>query len=341
MSNKRPAFIPPGLAYIADNINSKDNILGLPSIDKARWASGITFSHDRSTVFFAGCGYQYSAMLEPLVKLVRSADKMSINPDLPVVLAGIPKKMGIDAARLFTTAMSRKESSDADVLRDAVTVLKAAGIEPGYLGKDEPCCGAPLYHTGLQREFNEVAHHAYKRFKSHGVKKIISLVPSCTHALRNLAAKEIAGHDIEVKHFIEVVDENLGKLDLKYPHKVKVTYHDPCQLGRYMGLIEQPRRVLRAIGNVELVEPQWTSGEWSTCCGGGGGFEVVFPDMSLTLATNRVSELAATGADIIVTHCPGCLMQLKSGLKALKKDKIEVLDLATLISRSLRELNTK
>jgi Fe-S oxidoreductase len=341
MSKKRPAFIPPGLTYIADNINSKDNILGLPAIDKAKWASGLTFAHDRSTVFFAGCGYQYSAMLEPLVKLVRSADKMSVNPDLPVVLAGIPKKLGVDAARLFTTAMARKDSNDDGVLRDAVAVLKAIGMEIGYLGKDEPCCGAPLYHTGLQKEFSEAAHHAYKKFKSHGVKRVISLVPSCTYALRNLSAKFVPDHDIEVRHFIEVVDENVGKLKLRYPHKVKVTYHDPCQLGRYMGLTEQPRRVLKAIENIELVEPQWTSGEWSTCCGGGGGFEVVFPDMSLTLATNRVSELAATGAGIIATHCPGCLMQLKSGLKALKNDKIEVLDLATLISRSLQELNTK
>jgi len=341
MSKKRPAFIPPGLAYIADNINKKGNILGLPAIDKAKWATGLHFKHGSSTVFFAGCGYQYSAMLEPLVKLVRSADKMSIDPDLPVMLAGIPRKMGIDAARMFTAAMSRRENSDDDVLRDAVTVLEAAGIELAYLGKEEPCCGAPLYHTGLQREFIETAHNTYRKLKSHGVKRVISIVPSCTHALRNLSAKHVPGHDIEVRHFIEVVDENIGKLELKYPRKVKVTYHDPCQLGRYMGLTEQPRRVLKAIGNVELVEPQWTAGEWSTCCGGGGGFEVVFPDMSLMLATNRVNELAATGADIIATHCPGCLMQLKSGLKALKKDKIEVLDLATLISRSLRELNTK
>ena len=335
MNKKRPAFIPPGLTYIADNINTKDNILGLPPADKSRWASGISFKHGSPVAFFAGCGYQYSAMLEPLVNVVRSADRMAVDPALPVVLAGIPKKLGIDAARLFTAAMSSKEGSDDNVLQDAVAVLKALGIELAYLGKDEPCCGAPLYHTGLHREYSEAAHHAYKKFKSHGIKKVIGIVPSCTHAMRNLSAKFVHGHDIEVRHFIEVVDENLDKLKLKYPHRVKVTYHDPCQLGRYMGILEQPRRVIRAIENVELVEPQWTAGQWSTCCGGGGGFEVVFPDMSLTLASNRVSELAETGADIIATHCPGCLMQLKSGLKTLKKGKIEVLDLASLVARSL------
>ncbi|MCX5993120.1 MAG: (Fe-S)-binding protein, partial [Chloroflexi bacterium] len=124
------------------------------------------------------------------------------------------------------------------------------------------------------------------------------------------------------------------------PGNIRVAYHDPCQLGRYMGLIDQPRQVMRAIENVELAEPEWTSGEWSTCCGGGGGFEVVFPGMSQTLAEGRVRELLDTGADIVATHCPGCLMQLKSGLKALKKDKIEVIDLATLLARSLTGTNT-
>ena len=335
MNKKKPALIPAGLTYIADNINTKGNILGLSSADKAAWASGIEFKEGGPTAFFAGCGYQYSAMLEPLVNLVRSADRVALDPDLPVVLAGIPRKLGIDVAKVFGAALSDRKNSDENVLRDAVAVLKAAGIELSYLGKEEPCCGAPLYQAGLQREYGEVAGRAYRVFKMQGIKRVIGIVPSCTYALRNLSARFIDGYDIEAKHFIEVVDENLGRLNLKYPYRVKVAYHDPCQLGRYMGILEQPRHVLKSIQNIELVEPEWTAGEWSTCCGGGGGFEVVFPSLSLTLATNRARELVETGAEIIVTHCPGCLMQLKSGVKALKNARVEVLDLATLIARSL------
>jgi heterodisulfide reductase subunit D len=190
---------------------------------------------------------------------------------------------------------------------------------------------------GLRNEFSANAEKAYHKLKSSGVRKIIGIVPSCTHALRNVFPKVVPGFDIEVRHFIEVVADKMQQGKFKYPKNVKVTYHDPCQLGRYMDLIKQPRHVLRSIENIELVEPEWTSGEWSTCCGGGGGFEVVFPDMSQTLATNRVKELAETGADIIATHCPGCIMQLRSGLKQLKKSNIEVIDLATLIARSLPE----
>lgn len=332
--------MPAGLAYIADNINGKDNILGLPRRAKSEWADGLEFCKDNTTIFFAGCGYQYSSMLEPLVTLVRTADRMSINPDLPVVLAGVPKKLGVDVTGIYTKVVSRGNGSDADVLSDAVKVLKSLGIDPGYLGEDEPCCGAPLYHMGLQKEFAANAEKSYARLKSSGVKKIIGIVPSCTYALRKLFAGCIPGYDIEVRHFIEVVVEKIKPGQFKYPRKVKIAYHDPCQLGRYMGVLDQPRTVLKAVENVELVEPEWTAGEWSTCCGGGGGFEVVFPDMSQTLAMGRVNELAETGADIITTHCPGCLMQLKSGLKELKKGNIEVIDLASLLARSLAGMNT-
>jgi Fe-S oxidoreductase len=102
-----------------------------------------------------------------------------------------------------------------------------------------------------------------------------------------------------------------------------------------MGLIEEPRRILRAIKDIEFVEPKWTKCEFATCCGGGGGFEAVFPEMSEMLAVNRARELLETGAQIIVTHCPGCIMQLKAGLKAAKVENVEVLDLAQVVAMSL------
>jgi len=104
---------------------------------------------------------------------------------------------------------------------------------------------------------------------------------------------------------------------------------------RYLELVEEPRQILRAIKGIELVEPEWTRGEWATCCGGGGGFEAVFPELSEILAVNRTKELLETGAEIIVTNCPGCIMQLKAGLKELKNSTVEVLDLAQVVALAM------
>ena len=94
-------------------------------------------------------------------------------------------------------------------------------------------------------------------------------------------------------------------------------------------LVDQPRQILQAIKGIELVEPKWTSGEWATCCGGGGGFEAVFPELSEILAVNRVRELVDTGAEIITTNCPGCIMQLQDAINRAggKQKALHILEL--------------
>jgi len=202
----------------------------------------------------------------------------------------------------------------------------------------EPCCGGLLYYSGLREDFAKNADETYNKLKSFGVKKIIGIVPSCTYSLKTLLSEYVKDTDIEVRHFAEVVMENISKKSFRYPGEaVKVTYHDPCQLGRYLGVIDEPRGILNAIEGVELVEPEWTKGSMSTCCGGGGGFEVVFPELSGKLAESRTEELLKTGAQIIVTQCPGCIMQLNDGLKALKREDVKVLDLAQIIAMSMEE----
>ncbi|MDD5127654.1 MAG: (Fe-S)-binding protein [Dehalococcoidales bacterium] len=334
MDKETKSLVPPGIQYIADNIKSKDNILGASKKQGAKWAEGLKLPNRAETIFFAGCGYQYSEELESLMGLIRGMDKSAVGSDLPMRLAGFQKKLGIDLAGIYRKVTVKGADSEDSPLVAAVNVLNRLGVQFGYLGEDEPCCGALLHYAGLEKEFAANAQKTYHQLKSLGVKRIIGMVPSCTYALRDLLPKAVAGYDIEVKHFVQVVLENITGRELKFPREAKVTYHDPCQLGRCLGLIDEPRRILKAIKGVELVEPEFAKGEWSTCCGGGGGFEAVFPELSQQLATNRARELAVTGAQIIVTHCPGCIMQLKTGLKELKSD-IEVLDLAQVVAMAI------
>lgn len=332
MANK--GLLPPGLAYLADNIIAKRNLLGARKGEGSKWAKGLGLPREAETIFFAGCGYQYSSELESLMSLTRRMDKSGVS-DMAMGLAGVQKKLGIDAAGIYRKVMSKSNEDDSAVLRDAASVLKKLGMDLGYLAEDEPCCGGLLHYIGLEDEFKQHARKTYDDLNSRHVKQIVGIVPSCTYTLRNLLTEAVGACDLQVKHFSQVVAEKVDSLSLRFPRKARVTYHDPCQLVRYLGVIEEPRKVLRTIENIDFVEPEWTNCEWATCCGGGGGFEAVFPEMSQILAVNRARELTETGAEIIVTQCPGCIMQLKAGLKELRIDKIEVLDLAQVVARSM------
>ena len=328
-------LIPPGLTYLADNIISKQNILGVSKEQSAKWAQGLNLPKRSETIFFAGCGYQFSSRLETLMSLIRQMDQSIIGAELPMRFARFQKKLGLNLPGIYSRVLAKGDDTEVQPLKAAIKVLRNLGIQLGYLADDEPCCGAPLYHAGWHKEFAKNARQAYQKLKSFGVRQVISMVPYCTHAILRLFPLYVEGYDLKVKHFLEVVSENVSSRELRFPRKVKVTYHDPCQLVRYLALIEEPRKILRSIKGIKLVETDWTKREWATCCGGGGGFEAVFPELSQILAVNRVSELLETGAEIIVTHCPGCVMQLKGGLKELKAEGVAVLDLAQIIAMAM------
>jgi len=335
MNRKTKGLIPPGLVYIADNITSKQNLLGAPKGTGAQWSKDLNLPGKAGTVFFAGCGYQYNTSLQSLMSMIIRLDKSYVGAEMPMSVAGFSRKLGIDPAQMFRRLAAKDSDSAARPLQDAVRVLGGLGVEFGYLAEDEPCCGGILHYIGLEKDFAQNAQNLYRNLKSRGVKKIIGIVPSCTYTLAELVPKHVPGYDLEVKHFLQVVLEGIQSRELRFPCEARVVYHDPCQLARYLGLIEEPRQILKSIKGIELVEPDWTYGEWATCCGGGGGFEVVFPELSQILAVNRAKELLETGADIIVTHCPGCIMQLEEGLKTLKIKGVEVLDLAQVVAMAM------
>ena len=266
--------------------------------------------------------------------LIRKMDKSAIGAELPQSLGGLAQGFGLNPAMMYTRLFARRREEGLP-LRAAVGVLRTLGRDVGYLGEAEPCCGALLHFMGHESAFAENAARAYRLLKESGVREVIGIVPSCTHALRELTPRQVPEWDVTVRHFSEVVAEELGTRRGHWPDPVRVTFHDPCYLGRFLGVTEAPRHILRAIDNLELVEPEGTAGEWATCCGGGAGFETVFPELSEIIAANRARELADTGAELIVTQCPGCIAQLRGGLKSISRLDIEVLDLAEVAARAL------
>jgi hypothetical protein len=335
MPIKRKRLIPEGLLLLRSNILAKGNIFGAST--KARWASGLELPSQGETLFFAGCGYQFLDGAEATLSAVRALDKRGLAWERTLGMTSFLNKLGINVGELYGKLTHRSRLSD-NPLRSAVEVLQGMDIAPGYLAEEEPCCAAPLYYAGFQEEFAARAVEAQGIFNERGIMKLIGMVPSCTYALRELFPRFLKGWEVKVSHFLEVVWEKIkGGMELRLPQEVTVTYHDPCVLSRNLGLIEEPRQILRSIEGVEFADVERNKEEWSTCCGGGGGFEVIFPEVCHILAVNRVKELLATGASIICTSCPGCLIQLREGVKELKAEGVEVMDMAQLLRRALPE----
>jgi hypothetical protein len=335
MPIKRERLVPEGLLLLRNNILTKGNIFG--SSAKAKWASDLGLPAHGETLFFAGCGYQFLDGAEATLSAVRALDKRGLAWERTLGMTSFLNKWGINLGELYGKLTRRPRLSE-NPLRNAVDVLQGMYIALGYLAEDEPCCAAPLYYAGFQEEFGARAVETQRQLQERGIKKIISMVPSCTYTLRELFPRFLNGWEIEVSHFLEVVWERIQQgMQFRLPLEVTVTYHDPCVLSRNLGLIEEPREILRSIEGVDFADVERNKEEWSTCCGGGGGFEVTFPEVSHILAVNRTKELLATGASVIVTSCPGCLIQLREGVKELKAEGVQVMDMAQLLRNALPE----
>lgn len=319
---------------IRKNVLQRGNLCGAAE-SKASWAKSLNLPREGEYLFFAGCGYQFMKHTESMLRAGRMLGKVGIGIDASIGMGHLLDKIGLNVPTM-TGMFAREPDSYAGVLISAVKILHHLGIDVAYLGEGEPCCGSPLYYSGFLGDFIELANKNHELFQSTGIQNIIGFIPACTSSLVNLYPNYIHGYGIKVRHFLDVVVEQIRRKNLKpkLGRKMVVTYHDPCQLSRYLQMTEQPRQILLSIEGLELREPEVMGrGRWSTCCGG-GGLEATSPDLSLRMGLRRVEELAKTGASVIVTHCPACLMQMRTCVKAANLD-VQVVDLAEILNNAL------
>ncbi len=129
------------------------------------------------------------------------------------------------------------------------------------------------------------------------------------------------GDTVEAIHMTQFLAEQLdaGKIKWEKSFNKTVTYHDPCHLGRHVGVFEEPRKVLKSMPDLELVEMERNRNE-QRCCGAGGGVKAGLPDLALNVAKDRVNDAKATGADVLISACPFCRRNLLDGRDELKLD---------------------
>lgn len=211
-------------------------------------------------------------------------------------------------------------------------LLKRAGVEFGILGSEENCCGESIRKTGEEALWRTLAKENIKTFVDRGVKKILVSSPHCYHTFQNEYPEFMV--NFEVVHIAQLLAEliRLGRLKVSGAYGKRVTYHDPCYLGRHNGIYDEPRDVLKGIPGLELLE-MTDSRESSLCCGGGGGRIWMDTPKSERFSDLRLEQARAVGAEVLVTACPYCITNFEeSGLGVEDEGALEIKDITEILN---------
>jgi len=235
----------------------------------------------------------------------------------------------------FVGCTTSFDDTAQEIARSFSSILQEAGVNFGILGKKEPCCGDIARSTGELGLFVEQREKCLDLFDKYGITDVVTSSPHCFHAFRN----EYPEGSFRARHYTLVLGELIAKGTLRFNKEVHatVTYHDPCYLGRYNRIFDEPRDIIRSIPGVHLIEMAHHGAD-SLCCGGGGGRMWQDLDGEVKMSEVRIREAEATGAEILVTACPLCRIMLEDARKvAGLNETLQVMDLNELVLQALKE----
>ncbi|MHA1839226.1 MAG: (Fe-S)-binding protein [Candidatus Ranarchaeia archaeon] len=248
----------------------------------------------------------------------------------------VPEKEGAETLYFVGCVTSYTPSLRA-AAAGVTAILNAAKEDWAILG-DEWCCGVPLKFGGGTERFREFVTHNVNLIEASGAKKVVFSCPGCYRMFKQEYPK-ILGRSLKFStlHVAELVNEYLkvGKLSLKEKLDEKISYHDPCELSRLLGVIDEPRKALAATSTTLLELPENKIN--THCCGGGGLYKGVDTENSLKIATKRIRQAEAIGSETLVSACPSCVMNLYQSARRANSS-VQVLDFADAISRQIKEV---
>ncbi len=221
--------------------------------------------------------------------------------------------------------------ASTDIARNTVRLLNRVGITP-VVSDDERCCGADLLLNGDEAGFRKLAELNMQVIVESGARRVIFSCPECYNAFRNDYPRVVGPLPFEVVHLTGLLAGHVGELGLGELEET-VTYQDPCRLGRYQGIYDEPRALIQAVEGVELVEMAKSRAR-SLCCGSTGW--VHCGHCSREIQATRLRQARATGATRLITACPKCRIHFTCALKDMEDEiSIEVEDLTGLLVRAL------
>jgi len=217
------------------------------------------------------------------------------------------------------------------VAQATASLFNQAGVDFGILGSKENCCGESVRKVGNEDLFKRLARENIKAFIENGVKKIVASSPHCYHTFKNEYPEFKV--NFEVVHVSQYIFQLMkeGRLKPTKEYAKKVTYHDPCYLGRHNGIYDEPREVLKKIPGLELIEMA-ESRENSLCCGMGGGRIWMETAKEERFSSLRLEQAIGVGAEVLVTSCPYCITQFEDSRLTLKDSEvIQVKDITEIL----------
>ena len=229
------------------------------------------------------------------------------------------------------------EMNLGDATTSAFTIFDEIGVDVSYLGRDFlKCCGHDQKWQGLTEVFDKLKAYNQKKIQQSGIDTLVS---SCAECFRTFA-RDYELEDVKVMHTTEFLIEQGFDMNLKVEEETTVTYHDPCRLGRQMGIYEEPRELIQSVEGVSIVEMEH-SGEDAMCCGVSSMMSCNENARALRVA--RMEEIKSTGADTMLTSCPKCVSHFEC-LKFEGDERysdIKILDVVSFLAQQINEKKEK
>ena len=242
---------------------------------------------------------------------------------------GFPIYDGTQEYCLWLGCMGAYDPSGREIVASLAQLMRHLGVTFGVL-KKERCTGDPARRLGNDLAFGELAQSNIELFKQNKVKKIISICPHCVRTI----STDWKEHGVAppVEHHSEFLARHIDRLPKNGADGCKIVYHDPCYLGRYRNVYDEPRAVVSAFGT--LLDPA-RSRERSFCCGAGGGLAFLGEEKGKRVSVERAEQLVATGADIVGAACPFCNTMFRDALVGITKNPPKLLDIAQIAAAAL------
>ncbi len=226
-----------------------------------------------------------------------------------------------------------------DVGEAMVATLRRLGVDVGF-NEAQTCCGQVAFNTGYRPEARAMAEHFVQVFENDTADFIVAPSGSCTAMVRNFYGELFHGRDdhewrerfarvqSRLREFSELIVNELGREDVGARFPSRVTYHDACHLLRELGISDQPRRLIRAVRDVDFVEMEAPD----TCCGFGGTFSIKYGEISNAILQEKLMRIENSGVEFVVANDSSCLMQIAGGLSRAGSP-VKTMHLAELLAK--------